>query len=58
MYFKPSQRSVLAIGGGMSPDVRSWKARFVTGGKKALGGVLPRLSLMFMCVVLVRSGRE
>ncbi len=33
MHFKPSLRSVLAIGGRMFPVVRSWNARFETGGK-------------------------
>ena len=33
IYFKPSPRSVLAIGGRMSPVVRSWNARFEMGGK-------------------------
>ena len=32
MYFKPSPSSVLASGGRMHPVVRSWNARFVTGG--------------------------
>ena len=31
--FRPRPSSVLAIGGRMPPVVRSWKARFVTGGK-------------------------
>ena len=33
MNFKPNPSSVLAIGGRMPPVVRSWNARFVTGGK-------------------------
>jgi len=33
MYFNPSPRSVLAIGGRIFPVVRSWNARFETGGK-------------------------
>ena len=33
MNFSPSPRRVLAIGGRMLPVVRSWNARFVTGGK-------------------------
>ena len=33
MNFRPKPSSVLAFGGRMPPVVRSWKARFVTGGK-------------------------